>query len=226
MAAVPRDLADMPSSIHDSLLARRGDLGPEALYDLIPTGVKLQSEAVSDFLGKRHLSHIESVKNAPHRESEIANVIFERVEWNRGRGSEDMTGSELWLTRLDNFAEGMIQGAQATATAAAQGAIAAALLELPVTTVENLLLVRANARTKREAFAQVGRDVGKCAMSGAVGTVVLTGIAMIGLPVKLAVMPLAVVGGTLYVWSATDRIWRASGQLSDYPLMASGYGYS
>ena len=213
LAAVPRDLLDLPGSIRESLLARRGDLSPEALYDLIPTGVKLKAEDVAEFLGKRDLSHIESIRNSPHRESEIANVIFERSEWNRARGSENMTGSELWLTRFDNFAEGVIQAAQATGAAVAQGAVVGALLELPVTMAENLILVRASALTEEQAIKRILSDVGKRAAAGAAGTAVFTGIAMVGLPVKAVAMPLAVVGGTLYVCSATDRIWRARGQL-------------
>lgn len=224
LAAVPRDLLDMPVSIRDSLLARRGDLSPEALYDLIPTGVKLKAEDVSHFLGKRDLSHIESVKNAPHRESEIANVIFEKMEWNRARGSESMTGADLWLARFDNFAEGIIQGAQATAAAVAQGAVFGALLELPVTMAENVILVKAKALTEEQAIKQVLTDVGKRAAAGAAGTAVFTGIAIVGLPIKMVAMPLAVVGGTLYVWSASDRIWRASGKLRHYRRVAGSYG--
>ena len=145
--AVPRVLAEMPRSISESLVARRGDFSAEALYDLIPDGVKTESARVAAFLGKRDLSHIESVENAPHRESDIANVLFERMEWNRARGSENMTALDLSRARLDNFAEGVIAGVQATTAAATQGAIAASLLELPVTTVENFLLVKAKERT-------------------------------------------------------------------------------
>ena len=128
-----------------------------------------------------------------------------------------MTGSELWRARLDNFAEGIIQGAQATAVAVAQGAVVGALLELPVTMTENLLLVRADAQTEEHAIKRILSDVGKRATGGAAGTVVFTGIAMVGLPVKMVAMPLAIVGGTLYVCSATDRIWRARGQLAGCP---------
>ncbi len=223
--AVPRVLAEMPRSISESLVARRGDFSAEALYDLIPDGVKTESARVADFLGKRDLSHIESVENAPHRESDIANVLFERMEWNRARGSENMTALDLSRARLDNFAEGVIAGVQATTAAATQGAIAASLLELPVTTVENFLLVKAKERTAAEAVEKVFRDIGARAVHGAAGTVVFTGIAMFGVPIHMVAMPLAVVGGTLYVWSASDRIWRASGKLCHYPRVAGSYGY-
>ena len=63
--AVPNALADMPAGVVDSLRARRGDFSAEALYDLIPTGVRMKTESVVEFLGNRDLSHIESVKNAP-----------------------------------------------------------------------------------------------------------------------------------------------------------------
>lgn len=211
--AVPNALADMPAGVVDSLRARRGDFSAEALYDLIPTGVRMKTESVVEFLGNRDLSHIESVKNAPPLESEITNVIFERKPWNRARGSDNMTGLELARARLDNFADGMIQGAKATTVAAARGAVIGALVELPVTAVENFLLVKGNGRTLGEASKQVIKDVGKSAAAGAAGSVIFTGVALIGLPMGPIAVPLAIVGGTMYTWSAADRIWRARGAL-------------
>ena len=215
--AVPQALADMPGSIRESLATRRGDFSADALYELVPDEVKTKSVDVAEFLGKRDLSHIESVKHAPGRESDIANVLFERTEWNRARGSENMTALDLSRARLDNFAEGVIAGVQATTAAATQGAIAASLLELPVTTVENLILVKANERTAKEAVQRVAGDIGRRAVHGAAGTVVFTGIAIFGVPINMVAMPLAVVGGTLYVWSASGRIWRASAELRRDP---------
>ena len=212
--AVPNALADMPAGVVDSLRARRGDFSAEALYDLIPNGVKTKTESVVEFLGIRDLSHIESAKNAPSLESEITNVIFERKPWNRARGSDNMTGLELarapdWITSPT----AMTQGAKATTVAAARGAIIGALVELPVTAVENFLLVKGNGRTLGQASKQVIKDVGKSAAAGAAGSVIFTGVALIGLPMGPIAVPLAIVGGTMYTWSAADRIWRARGAL-------------
>lgn len=209
--AVPRQLSQMPASVRDSLLARRGDFGAEALYDLIPQGVRMKTDAVAAFLEKRDLSHVESVRNAPELQSDITNVVFERMAWNRARGSENMTKLELVRVRLDNFAEGVVHGAKATTAAAARGAIVGALLELPISTVENLLLVRGHGKTLQEASVDVLKNVGKSAGAGAAGSILVTGIALVGVPVGTMAVPLAVVGGTMYTWSAVDRVWKARG---------------
>lgn len=211
--AVPQQLSQMPASVRDSLLARRGDFGADALYELIPQSVRTQADHVHQFLGERDLSHIESVKNAPELESEITNVIFERMSWNRSRGSENMTKLELTRVRLDNFAEGVVQGAKAATTAAARGAIVGALMELPVSTIENIILVNGRGKTMGEASLQVLKDIGRSAVAGASGALVFTGVAMIGLPLGPVVVPLAILGGTMYTWSAADRIWKARGKL-------------
>lgn len=70
--------------------------------------------------------------------------------------------------------------------------------------------MKANERTARDAVAREARDIGRWAVHGAARAVVFTGIAMVVLPVEMIAMPLAVIGGTLYCWSASDRIWRAS----------------
>ena len=121
----------------------------------------------------KRLSRLTSVQNAPELRSEITNVVFERMAWNRARGSDNMTKLELVRVRLDNFAEGVVHGAKATTAAAAKGAIVGALLELPISTVENLLLVRGRGKTLQEASVDVLKNVGKSAGAGAAGSVVV-----------------------------------------------------
>ena len=67
--------------------------------------------------------------------------------------------------------------------------------------------------------------IGTWAVHGAAGAVVFTGIAMVGSPVKMIAMPLAVIGGTLHVRPASDRIWRASGKLRGRPRIATSLGW-
>ena len=179
------------------------------------------------FLGKRDLSHIKSKHLQPDLADDPTNVLFEKWWWNRRRGSRNMKRWEVTRARLDNFAEGVVKGARATTVAAARGAILGALMELPVTAAENLVLVRGRGKTKKEAWTDVARDVGKSAATGAAGTVVATGIAMIGVPMAPAVaVPIAVVGSTLYTWSAAERIWKArtTVQSSDAPSMLDESG--
>ena len=167
------------------------------------------------FLAKRHLSHIKSQFRHPERASDVKNVLFERWQWNLERGSRNMEPWEVARLRLNNFAEGIAKGARATTVAAARGAILAALMELPVTAAENVILVRGRGKTGKEAWTDAARDVGKSAAAGAAGVVVVTGVAMIGVPMAPAVaVPVAVVGGTLYAYSSARRIWEARARVA------------
>ncbi len=216
LAALPRTLAQTPSVWQK--LARRGaglELTPRALWELIPTGVKTRQADVMAFLRNRDLSHIESKYRRPELAGDIKNVLFEKRQWNRARGSQNMEPWEVARLRLNNFAEGVTKGARATTVAAARGAILGALMELPVTAAENIVLVRGRGKTGKEAWADAARDVGKSAAAGAVGTVVVTGIAMVGVPMAPAVaVPIAVAGGTLYAYSSARRIWQARAKVA------------
>ena len=216
LATLPRTLAQMPD-VWQTLASRaaRLELTPEKLWELIPAGVKTREADVMAFLGKRHLSHIKSKHRHPEVASDIKNVLFEKWQWNLERGSQNMKPWEVARLRLNNFAEGVVKGARATTVAAARGAIWAALMELPVTAAENIILVRGQGKTSREAWRDAARDIGQSAAAGAAGTVVVMGIAMIGVPMGPAVaVPIAVAGGTLYTWSAAKRIWEARGRVS------------
>ena len=208
VAAIPKALSEMPPSVIDSL--QRGGFSARTLYDRVPQGVKMNADAVARFLEKRDLSHIESVKNAPSRKYDLENVLFERVTWNRARGGKNMTPRELVRVRLDNFAEGVVEASKATGRGAVKGALIGALVELPVTTVENLLLVRGDRRTICEAALDAAKDIGKSAAGGAAGAAVYAGIALTGANLAPFAIPLVIVGGVVYVWSARNRTWRAA----------------
>lgn len=220
VATIPKTLAEMPPSVIDTLRQRRGNFSKEELFNLIPQSVKLKSESVDNFLGKRDLSHKKSVKNTPDLKDDITNVVFERVKWNRRRGGKDMTSGELARVRLDNFAEGVVEASKATTKGAARGAVIGALLELPVTTVEHFLLVKRERKTPTEAALAAAKDAGTSALGGAAGAVIYAGIALTGVSVAPVATPLVIIGGVVYVWSATDRIWRAARSVT--PLVSSG----
>ena len=203
-------LAEMPPSVIDTLW--RGGFSPRTLYDLIPRGVKMNANAVAGFLEKRDLSHIESVNSAPARRYDIENVVFEWISANRARGGKNMTPEELARVRLDNFAEGVVEASRATTKGAAKGAMIGALLELPVTTVEQFLLVKGERKTPTEAALDAAKGVGKNAAGSAAGAVIFAGVALTGVSVAPVATPLVIIGGVVYVWAATDRIWRAARQ--------------
>lgn len=216
LAGLPQTLTQMPADVRVTLWSRAADIHPKALYDLIPTGVKTSGNDVLTFLAKRDLSHIQSKYFRPDLANDIKNVLFERSPWNRSRSIRNMKPWEVARVRLDNLAEGVLKGARATTIAAARGALAGALMELPVTAAENIILVRGSAKTKKEALTDAGSDVGKGAAAGAAGAIVVTGIAMAGVPMAPAVViPVTVVGGTLYTWSAAKRIWRARARVAE-----------
>ncbi|MXW12209.1 MAG: hypothetical protein F4Z73_04940 [Synechococcus sp. SB0668_bin_13] len=198
-----------PDDVKRTLRNRRGNFTPEQLYERIPVPIKTSAKATEEFLGSRDLSHIKLVKNAPGRESDIANVLFEKVKWNRARGAADMTVHELMRARLDNFAESIVPALKATGTTGLQGALIGALLELPVATAENFILVRGEGRTWQDALQDVAKKAGKGAIYGSGAGTVYAGIVMLGVPVEAVAAPLAIIGGTMYIWSAKERVWQA-----------------
>jgi len=210
--AAPMSLEEMEeksSYVAETLDSRRGDFSADQLWELIPETIRTKVSATEEFLKERDLSHIVSVKNNPAAESDIANLIFEKASWNRSRGAQNMTGSELFRAQLDNFAESLVPALQSTADGALRGALMGALLELPVSAAENFILVRGGGKPWQEAAKDVAKDAGKKALHGAGGAAVCTGVAMFGVGVNQIALPLAIVGGVTYLWSASGRIWRA-----------------
>ena len=53
------------------------------------------------------------------------------------------------------------------------------------------------------------KDVGKNALLGGASAGALAGLSLLGVTLGPAAIPLAIVGGVMYTWSATDRIWEA-----------------
>ena len=212
-AKVPLSLAEMTEAtqgyVRDTLVNRRGDFSAEQLYELVPDAIKTKAQATEKFLRSRDLSHIESVKNSPELESDITNVIFENASKNRSRKEAYMKPDEQMRVHLDNFAESIVPGLQSMGTAALQGAVVGALLELPVAAAENFILVQGEGKTWQDASRDVIEKVGKRGFSGAAGAAVFTGIAMLGVPTGAVAAPLAIVGGITYVWSTSDRVWQA-----------------
>lgn len=202
----PIALTEMKGYVKETLRNRRGTFTPEQLYELIPDAIKTSAQSTEEFLRSRDLSHIKSARSSPGQENDIANVIFEKMKWNRDRGSVNMTANELMRVHLDNFAESIMPALRAKGTAAIRGGLVVALLELPVATAENFILVRGQGKVWQDALQDVAK---KLAVSGISGTFVYVGIGMLGLPAGEVAVPLAIIGGTVYFWSAGERIWRA-----------------
>lgn len=209
-AATPCVLKDLPT-VAKSLANRAGGIPPHKLFDLIPTGVKFTEKNIIKFLEnpKRDVSHRISIKNDWTKAGDINNIIFEIASKNRARGSKNMTWRELQSARLNNTITGIKCGFKTAVGTAAKGALFGALLELPITVVENTLHVKNNRKSVGDARIDVAKDIGISAGFAGVTAAGFTGLSLLGVTLGPAVMPLTIVGGAVYIWSAADRIWRA-----------------
>ena len=93
-----------------------------------------------------------------------------------------------------------------------KGSAIGALVELPVTaTVETLHVVN-ERKTPGEAMHDATQAVGVAGPAVGATAGALTAASALGFTAGAPVLvPLAVVGGTAYVWVSGDRIWRALG---------------
>ena len=205
-SAVPRSLKDLPT-VAKSLANRAGGVTPDKLFDKIPTGVKLTEESILEFLKTHEVSHRISIKNNPNKAGNFNNVIFENSQVNRARGPKNMTRSEFQNAQSNIRHIGKVGAVKTMLGTVTRGALLAALLEFPITCFENVKHVKNNRKSYKEAFIDAVKDVSKNALGGGVVAGALTGLSLLGVTLGPAAIPLAIVGGVVYTWSATDRIW-------------------
>ena len=178
----------------------------------IPGPVRNLGEgAVRQFTRGKQASHIRSVANAPGQARNSANIMWESAKANTARGSRNMTKLEVVGARTANAAHAAgIVGAEA-AKRAGRGALWTAVLELPVSLVENGINVSRGKKTREEAIKDTGKDVATAGVAGgavAAGTTVA--ISLGAGPALLAAGPVLVpVGVGLFAISTGNRIWRA-----------------
>ena len=209
-AALQRGLGEMPE-VARTLGNRRGGLRPEVLFRKIPAGVLLAGEgAALNYLSERDLSHIRSVREAPELATEPSNVVFERTHANRARGGRNMTNWEWAVANADSVVAGARAGARVVAASMVRGVANGALLNLPVAaTVETLHVVN-DRKAAGEAARDAALDVGGAGAAGAAVAGGLTVAGALGFTIGTPVLvPLAIVGGTAYVWVSSDRIVQA-----------------
>lgn len=207
-AKVPCMLKDLPT-VAKSLANRAGGIAPEKLFNNIPGGVRLTKESISEFIDTHHVSHRISIKNAPTKAGDINNIIWENDQMNLARGSKNMTRAEFQKARLHNTAASIKYGFKNVAGATAKGALFGALLEMPITTIENILHVKNNRKNLKKAHIDAAKDIGISAGFSGATAAVFTVLSLLGVTLGPVVIPLTVVGGSVYIWSATDRIWKA-----------------
>ena len=167
------------------------------VFESIPAQIRAQGpEAIRNFYQDKDWSHIQAHVNGGG--SEAANGIFEYFWVNRARGGTDMTAAELAVAK-QVLADAAFKAAVAEIVGVAmKGAIAAAVIELIFSILENSLLCVEGKITQSELVEQVATATAKAGIAGGVITGILLTLCMIFPPIAgllgAAAMPLAVAG--------------------------------
>ena len=202
----------------------RSTTDAQTLYqESVPSFVRNYGEdSVNRFLQGKDASHIQSVYNSPDLATETGNIIWEKLSWNRARGSADMTGYEQFTAQASNTFDATTIAMRECATAAGTSALLAGLLEAPVAFIENRIHYHKGRKTKEAAIRDAANSI-----AIHVGTGVIVGIAVtiaIGLdagPIIATFAPVLMpVGIALYGYSVLKRILNALAD--DLPLNQVG----
>lgn len=167
------------------------------VFESIPAQIRAQGpEAIRNFCQDKDWSHIKAHVNGGG--SEAANGIFEYFWVNRARGGTDMTAEELAVAK-QVLADAAFKAAVAEIVGAAvKGAIAAAVIELVFSILENSLLCVEGKITQSELVEKVATATAKAGIAGGIITGILLTLCMIFPPIAgvlgAAAMPLAVAG--------------------------------
>ena len=178
----------------------------------VPDSIKAEGvQSVAEFIEDKDASHIISVKNHPEEIANPRNVGWEDPSINRARGSQDMT-REAWADiPRQNFLDTGATIVHQCLEVAVRSAFYAALLEAPVTAIENYILVRKGKKNEEQAVRDAADDIVRRASGTAFAGAAVT-LAVIGGAgsILTAVNPIAIpVGIVLYGYSALKRIIRA-----------------
>ena len=220
-AAPTGSFADLSDSLQQKFATAGlgGDRGhwpdPQAIYsDTIPYPIRNLGEgAIRSFADGKDLSHRISVSDAPELVKDPGNIAgWESSSLNRARGAETMTGMEEF--RLDGtnaFHASSIVLSECLG-AAATTALFSALLEAPISIVENAIHYKKGSKTGEEAIKEAATAIKDRALAGSVvGFAVRAAIALTGAgPLVVTISPvLMTVGMTLYAHTALKRILSA-----------------
>ena len=185
----------------------------QALYqESVPSFVRNYGEgSVKQFLQGKDASHIQSVHNHPDLAADTGNVIWEKLSWNRARGSADMTGYEQFTAQASNTFDAATIAMRECATAAGTSALLAGLLEAPVAVIENSIHYHKGRKTGEAAIKDAAKSIVIHAGAGAiVGIAVTIAIGLGAGPIVATLAPVLMpVGIVLYGYSVLKRILNA-----------------
>ena len=171
----------------------------------------LGGSAAETFTNGRHASHKISKVNAPHLANDPNNIIWESSKANLRRGSRNMTRLEIARANGINAAHSAKIVGAAAAARAARGAVWAALIELPVSLVENGIYVYRGKKTKQTALKDTGTDVAKAGITGGIfAGGIAVAVALGAGPALAAAGPVLIPAGIgFFAISSGSRIRRA-----------------
>ena len=175
----------------------------------VPRWVRSSGErAVKAFLKDKHASHIESVANAPGKAKIMGNMVWESRKRNWSRGPRNMTGVDRLRAHAKNGVHAARLGAKGFGAQLGKAAAFAALLELPVSAVENTIRVVKGSVSGKDAAKQTAKNTATAGAIGGVTAVGITGAVALGAgPAVTALSPIvAPAGAAIYVISAFRRI--------------------
>lgn len=197
----------------------------QAFYqDSVPYPIRnLGGDAALRYLEGKDASHIQSWENAPRLAKDSGNILWERSDLNRARGSENMTAWEELSARSTNAFDASAVVFRECLETAAMTALYAALLESPVAALENIIHHRKGRKSGEEAVRDAATSIAnRAAQSAAVGFSVTAAVALAGAgPLLVTIAPILMpVGFALYGYAAVKRVMNA---LSDgLPLNRMG----
>ena len=188
---------------------------PDAVYrDTIPYPIRnLGEDAIRSFTEGKDLSHRISVSSSPESARDPGNIAgWENSGLNRSRGAEIMTAMEEFRLHGTNafHATGIVF--RECLGAAATTALFAALLESPISVIENAIHYQKGRKTGEEAIKEAATTIKNRAATGAVvGFAVKAAMALTpAAPLVVTIAPVLMpVGMTLYAYTAIKRISRA-----------------
>ncbi len=185
----------------------------QALYqESVPSFVRNYGEdAVRQFLQGKDASHIHSVHGSPGLATDTGNILWENSGINRARGAVDMTGWGQFTAHASNAFDATAIVMRECATAAVTSALLAALLEAPVSGIENYIHYQKGRKTGEEAIKDAAKSIATHAGTGAiVGIGVTIAIGVGAGPIIATLAPILIpVGLALYGLSALKRILNA-----------------
>ena len=189
------------------------DMAGSFYNDSIPYPVRnLGENAVKSFVDGKEASHIIPKADAPHLAASNDNIIWENHEINHARGTENMTGPDQFRAHATNAFDASTIMFRECLTGAATTAFWAALLEAPVTVIENYFHYQRGRKTGEEAIKDAAVAVRNRAATGfVVGFTVTGAVSLLGAgPLLVTVAPILMpVGLVLYGLTVLKRITNA-----------------